>query len=391
MDRDELKKLIDDDDLGLLNLKAKSSPAASADDRLITSFREINDFIRKNGSEPQANKANVKEMMLHSRLSALRQDRKKIELLKPHDEFNLLSEVKAIESIADIFRDDDLGLLADAAESIFVLKNVPVKETTMPDYIARRKPCPDFAKFEPLMTQCQRDLAGGKRRLSPFSNETQIRKGEFFVLRGILLYVAEEGERESTSGGKFNARLRCIFDNGTESDMLLRSLAAELYKDGRRVSRHEDHLFNAVNGITADDQEAGYIYILRSLSDREEIRALRNLYKIGFSRGPVEERIKNAAKQATYLMAPVALVSAFQCFNMNPQKFENLIHHFFGSACLAIDVIDADGRRTTPREWFIAPLDVITSSIDLLVSGEIVHYRYNPDTQTIERRNASMS
>ena len=165
MDREALQKLIEDDDLGLLNLKPKASTAASADERLITSFREINDYIRKHGNEPHANKTDVRQMILHSRLTALREDRKKIEILKPYDEFNLLSEVKTIESIADIIRDDDLGLLHNDADNIFLLKNVPYKEIVMPDYIARRKPCPDFGNFEQLIKQCQRDLSTGKRRL----------------------------------------------------------------------------------------------------------------------------------------------------------------------------------------------------------------------------------
>ena len=126
-----------------------------------------------------------------------------------------------------------------------------------------------------------------------FINEQQIQKGYFFVLKGILLYVAEVGEVEKIKGKK-NARLRCIFENGTESDMLLRSLSAELYKDGRRVTEHEDHLLDGFSEITDEDEETGYIYVLRSLSNRPEISEIENLYKIGFSTIPVEQRIKNA-------------------------------------------------------------------------------------------------
>ena len=130
----------------------------------------------------------------------------------------------------------------------------------------------------------------------------------------------------------------------------LQSLAAELYKDGRRVSQHEDHLIDAFQGVTAEDKESGYRTVLRSLSERQDISSIKNLYKIGYSRGPVEERIKNAPQQPTYLMAPVAIVSVFQCYNLNPHKFETLIHHFFGSACLSVDVIDDGiGRRCIPE------------------------------------------
>lgn len=387
MDPEALRKLIDEDELGLLSIKAKAS-AATADERLITSFREINSFVRQRGAEPQPNKTDVREMILYSRLAGLREDKSKVEALREYDEFGLLGETSRIESIDDIFKDDDLGLLADPAENIFQLKNVPIvpRDINLPDYVASRKPCKDFSKFEPLMKQCHHDLTTEKRKLMPFSQGSQINKGDFFVLKGLLVYVADEGEPEPTADGTFNARLRCIFDNGTESDLLLRSLAAGLYKDGRRVSTHIDKLANAINDITDQDLQTGYIYVLKSLSSKPEIKDLKHLYKIGFSRVPVEERIKNAAKETTYLMAPVAVVTAFQCYNINPQKLELLLHHFFGSACLAIDVIDAEGRRCIPREWFIAPLDVIVAAVDLLISGAIVNYRYNKDSQEIERR-----
>jgi hypothetical protein len=225
-------------------------------------------------------------------------------------------------------------------------------------------------------------LASGKRKLWPFKNEQQIQKGYFFVLKGILLYVAEVGEVEKINGKK-NARLRCVFENGTESDMLLRSLSAELYKDGRRVTEHEDHLLDGFSEITDEDEETGYIYVLCSLSNRPEISEIENLYKIGFSTIPVEQRIKNAEKEPTYLMAPVHIVEAYQCYNMNPQKLEQLLHTFFGSSCLNLDVYDANGQRHTPREWFIAPLDIVEQAIHFVLNGDIVNYRYDPIQKVI--------
>ena len=392
MDRDELKKLIEEDDLGLLNLKASPSAAAGADERLITAFREINDFYRRHSREPAANKLDIKEMMLHSRLVSLRQDQSKIDILHEYDEFELFGESKPVQSIADIFSDDTLGILSDAEANIFTLTHVPVvaKDLHQAEYIAQRKPCLDFDKFEHFFKQCQKDLASETRVLMDFSRGTQINLGDFFVLKGMLVYVADEWEREDQPGsepGRLNDRLRCIFENGTESDMLRRSLAARLYEEkGRRVSESALKLAQRINEITEEDQESGFIYVLRSLSNRPEIKQLKNLYKIGFSRGPVQERIKNAHTQPTYLMAPVNIVSVFQCYNMNPQKFETLLHHFFGSACLSVDVTDSEGRRCIPREWFVAPIDVNSSAVKLLIKGEIVDYRYNPETKNIEHR-----
>jgi hypothetical protein len=392
MDRETLKKLIEEDELGLLAIKPKVTAEASAAARLANSFLEIVDFVRTNGKEPTANKADIKEMMLYSRLAGLRQDPKKREALHKYDELGLLGAVRPVESIKDVFDDDDLGLLSDSVESIFTLQNVPAAKgiTNLPDYIAKRKPCQDFADFEHLFKKCQQELSMGVRKLVPFSRGTQIDTGSFFVLKGVLVYVASEHEREEQPGaeqGKMNDRLRCIFENGTESDMLRRSLAARLYEeDGHRVSESPDKLFQNVNEITDEDRQTGFVYVLRSLSDREKIKLLKNLYKIGFSHGPVEERIRNAAAEATYLMAPVAIVTVYQCYNLNPQKLEHLLHTFFGSACLQLEVIDSIGRRCVPKEWFVAPLDIINATIQLLITGEIVNYRYNPEQQVIEDR-----
>jgi hypothetical protein len=390
MDRDALQKLIEDDDLGLLTIKPKASPEATAAERLRTSFIEIIDFVRKNGREPEPNKADLKEMMLFSRLSGLRQDPKKIESLQQYDELNLLSDKMPVESIEDIFMDDNLGLLNDDTESIFTLKNVPATKSinNLPEYIAKRKPCQNFNKYEHLFKQCQHDLSQGIRQLIAFSRGTQIDIGQFFILKGVLVYVASEHEREDQPGaepGKMNDRLRCIFENGTESDMLRRSLAARLYEEnGQRVSQDPSKLFQTVNDINDEDRQTGFVYVLRSLSDKNEIKSLKNLYKIGFSHGPVEERIRNATKEATYLMAPVSIITAYQCYNLNPQKLEHLLHTFFGAACLNVEVTDTEGRRCVPKEWFIAPLEIITTTVQLLISGEIVDYGYNAELQKIE-------
>lgn len=384
MDKDDLLKLIEDDDLGLLNVKPKQSAAATADERLIASFTQINQFVTVNGREPESGKG-IQEHQLYARLNGIRESVEKMEALTNLDEHGLLNiQRKEISSIDDIFDDDDLGILGNEAESIFTLQHVS-KETTMPDYVASRKPCNDFETFEAKFIQCQADLKAGKRKLWPFKNEQQIQKGYFFVLKGVLLYIAEVGDAE-TSNGKKNARLRCIFENETESDMLLRSLSAELYKDGRRVTEHEDHLLDGFSNVTEEDEATGYIYVLRSLSTKPEIQEINNLYKIGFSTVPVEQRIKNAENEPTYLMALVHIVEAYQCYNMNPQKLEQLLHTFFGSSCLNIDIFDGDGQRHTPREWFIAPLDIIEQTIHFVLNGDIVNYRYDSDKQEIVGR-----
>ena len=224
----------------------------------------------------------------------------------------------------------------------------------MPDTIARRKPCGDFERFEPLFKQCHAELQSEKRELRKFTGEQQIAPGHFFILHGVMVYVADVGERQQNKG-KVNARLHCVFENGTESNMLLRSLATELYKDenGRRVLNLDEDLLSPIETITQDDQSSGYIYVLRSLSDNPEIKALDILYKIGYSSQPVKQRINNAIQEPTYLMADVDVVSEYQTYNLNPQKLELLLHIFFAEACLNIDIFDGQGKWYTPRECLL--------------------------------------
>jgi len=382
MDADKLRKLIADDDLGLLTVKPKQSNGLTEDERLVESFYEIADFYRQQGREPDNDLANMQEAKLAMRLSSLRKDKEKAKALIDLDEFGLLAPVKQPESIADILNDDDLNLLGNSEEdSIFTLRNVP-QNIEAPDYVAQRQPCKDFSQFEPLFKRCHVDLQSGKRILRPFVNEQQIQAGEFFILRGVMVYVADVGEKEKKNK-KVNARLRCIFENGTEGDLLLRSLARNLYKDGRRITEHEDRLMDDLNNITDEDGQTGYIYILRSLSTDPQITALKDLYKIGFSSVPVKERVKNATDDPTYLMAPVHILETFECYNLNPQKLELLLHRFFGKVCLEVDVFDRDGKRYTPREWFMAPLPVIEEAIELIISGKIIDYVYDDESKLI--------
>lgn len=423
MDRETLLKLIQDDDLGILDVKHQLPEAQNHDSRFIASFQEINDYIRETGHEPQANSQDMREFGLYSRLNHIRDDKEKINIIQKYDEFHLLSAKKDVAalftssakcsiisndltekttsvansssmnreltdkvngniiSLEDIFADDDMAILKDLSDSIFDIQHIP-RELTIPDYVAQRKPCQNFSDYEQLFKECHTDLGTKRRKLMPFAKEQQIDEGDFFVLKGILTYIAFVGEKEINNGKK-NARLLCIFENGTESDMLLRSLARELYKDGRRVTFRNDQLLNEFKGVTKEDKETGWIYILKSHCKERKIQSIEHLYKIGFSCTPVEERIKYAAREPTYLMAPVSLIASYQCFNLDPQKFELLLHKFFAAACLNLDVFDQNGQRHTPREWFVVPIWTINRAIELLMNGEIINFRYDHDQQEI--------
>ena len=383
MDSEALRKLIDDDDLGLLDVKPIQSGIQSEEERLIEKFYKITDFINANDREPIKNPSNMQEAQLAMSLEGIRKAPEKVKVLQALDEFGLLAPPVVPDSIEDVFEDDDLGILSEdsSAADIFNLKHVS-ERVEMPDYFAQREACKDFDQFEGAFKACHQDLRNGKRQLLQFANEQQIQQGQFFVLKGIMAYVAAVGEKEK-KGGKVNARLRCIFENGTESAMLLRSLATELYKDGRRVTEHEDKLIDELEGIKTEDSQTGYIYVLKSLSSQPGIADQTDLYKIGYSSSSVEERIKNAKDEPTYLMAPVKIVTSFECYNLNPQKLELILHKFFGQVCLEVDVFDHNGKRYTPREWFIAPITVIEEAIRLVITGEIVGFKYDQEERLI--------
>jgi hypothetical protein len=299
-----------------------------------------------------------------------------------HDTFGLLKvEKKKLDTVGDIFEDDDLDLLEIEDDSIFHIENVPQisKDRSDPDFVAKRDVCTDFDKYEHLFVQCQRDLKSGTKKLSTFV-ESEVKEGDFFVLSGVLIYIESIFNPYRGNSQKINRRTRCIYENGTESNVLLRSLGKRLSEAGYAVK----DIPEVSSHISDDDKETGYIYILKSLSTDSQI-SIKNLFKIGFSTTTVEKRIQNAEQDPTYLMAPVSIISTYRCFNMNPQRFERLLHRFFGDSCLNIEITDKNGNKYVPKEWFIAPIVVIEKAIELIINGDIVNYNYNRESGLVEK------
>lgn len=390
-------KILDDifsnDPFGLLNVKPKTSNVKSADERLSASFAEINEFVSKFNREPEA--SNFSEFQLYARLKYIREDENKMLALEPQDKYGLLNvEKKEINSIDDIFNDDLLGIFDDGeAQSLFEFKHTPREiARAEADFVARRKPCKNFKDYEEMFKSVQADLASGKRKLVDFK-QGNIREGAYYIHRGILFLLEKieisktEHYREDGTRVRTDGRTRCIFENGTESNMLMRSVEKILYANGKVVTENADDVteefYESFTDITDEDKEAGYIYVLSSKSTDPKIREIKNLFKIGYSTTPVENRIKNAEKEPTYLMASVHVEAEYKTFNMNTQKFEQLLHNFFGASCLNIDIFDEKGRRHMPQEWFIAPIHVIDQAIEMIINEKIIHYKYDQDLEVI--------
>ena len=381
----ELEKIFDSDELGLLNVKPKVSNACTTEERLLRSFEEINDFVDKNDKAPEANNDNILERSLSFRLQGILEDVGKIKALKQYDRHNLLDAEQIIpETLDDIFADDEFDLLSDDVD-IFILKNVP-KEIAKTDFVARRKKCANFEEYEELFKRCQNELKYGIRTLEKFQ-EQQIEEGQMFVLNRVLLYVDKLYDIRRVEKGyenKFDSRTHLVFENGTESNMRFRSLCKRLFETGKHVSNTIEDKMKKFNNIQDEDKPTGYIYILQSKSKDERIKSIRHLYKIGYCETTVAERIRNATNEPTYLMAPVKIVAEFKTYNMNTQKFEDLLHRFLGQCQISIDVFDNNGSRHTPREWFQVPYEVVEQAVKLIVTGEVVNYKYDRETKTIQ-------
>ncbi len=400
MDTDKiLQELFENDLLGLLNVKPSNVPARNEDERLVSSFMEIVEFFKKFNRLPNID-SDIQERNLFERLKGLQKNSSKIEKLRKYDDYNLLNSEKTEPiTIDNLMENDPLGLLDDDSMGLFDLINIQPKDKTRSetDFVARRKPCSDFTNYEPLFKNVHKDLKDGKRKLIEFKLGN-LREGAYYVHNGILFFIEKieisKKDHYKADGTRVreDGRSRCIFDNGTESNMLKRSIEKLLYSNGQVVTENIDQYNEAFterfSNISEEDKEVGFIYILKSKSEKKEIKEILHLYKIGYSKTTVEDRIKNAFQEPTYLMADVRIVMTYKCFNMNPQKLEQLLHNFFGKSCLNFDIFDNNGNRHTPREWFIAPLPIIEQAIHYIISGDIIYYRYDPlNEEIVERGN----
>lgn len=390
--------IFDDDDFGLLDSKAKTSNVKTDEDRLVDSFEEINAFFDKNKREP--NKLSMSEYGLLAKLKNFRENETQKKALKPFDRHNLLGYVEMEkQTIEDILNDDDLGLLdADKDLDIFKFKHTPKPEDRADaDFVAQRKPMKEkeFEKYEVMFQKVHKEIKEGKRKILPFTNiEKNLHVGDFYLMDGLLLYLEsanlkkEEWEQKSGNRVRVEGRTRTIFENGTYSNMLYRSLGKQIQKNGKLITntyeKIEQDLFVNTGLVKEEDIQSGWIYVLKTKSTNSQIVNIKDLYKVGFASNSVDERIKNAKHEATYLFADVQKVATYKVYNRNADKLESLLHRFFANACLDIDLFNEKGQRLNPREWFVVPFEVIEETIQLILNENIVNYKYDPLTKKIK-------
>ena len=366
--------------------KKADTQLSARQERIIAGFEDIERFFEQNGRIPvHGEDKDIFERLYAVRLEKICSSDECLELLSGRDKYGLLKTCDIIKyDPATELSDDELlaelGAASPGDDDVTQLKYVKPRTTiNVAETIAQRIPCADFISFKPLFKKAQEELDSNLRKTLEFKNNPLIEAGKFFILGGQKVYIAEVGEEIKAPNGETDARLRVIYDNGTESNILRRSLQRALYKDeaGRRITDPSPGpLFSGE--VEDDDIGSGTIYILRSKSGHPVIQEHRDvIHKIGITSGDVNKRIANAKIDPTFLMAEVEVVATYELSNINRAKLEGVIHKFFEPAKLDIEIKDRFGNPVVPREWFLVPLFVINEAIEKIKDGTIVDYCYD--------------
>ncbi|MEZ2298007.1 GIY-YIG nuclease family protein [Variovorax sp. RCC_210] len=385
---------LDDDELldalGVDATPRKASSHTPLEERIIAGFEDVLRFYKTHGRAPQHSESgDIFERLYAVRLDQLRKLPEVQALLAGLDAPGLLGGATGANTDVDALDEDallaELGVSAEPADAsdITVLRHVRSStEKRAAEEVADRIPCKDFDLFQPLFEQVERDLKSGVRRAVPFGRDASVFNGNYFVVGGQLAYVAEVGDTIKAPNGESDARLRVIYANGTESNLLRRSLQRALYKDetGRRLSDPGmGPLFG--EGAEPDDIQSGTIYVLRSCSSHPFVAEHRELiHKIGVTGGRVESRIAAADKDATYLLAGVEVVATYKLHNLNRTRLENIFHRLFSAVQLDLTIADRFGNPVKPREWFLVPLHVIDEAVQCIRDGSIAEMVYDKES-----------
>ena len=369
----------------------KKTGRTPREERIIAGFEDIQRFVEEHGHAPRhGDDKDIFERLYAVRLDRLRDQEECRTLLMPLDHQGLLNALEVREPQGEYTMTDDelLAELAgdDEGSDIQNLRHVRSNaEKREAEEIAQRERCEDFERFQPLFEQVQRELQSGIRVTRTFIRDASIEEGQFFILGGQTVYVAEVGETIKAPNGESDARLRVIYSNGTESNLLRRSLQRALYKDdaGRRITDADaGPLFGET--LEPDDIESGTIYVLRSHSTHPFVAEHRELiHKIGVTGGKVETRIAGANKDATYLLADVEVVATYKLHNINRTRMENLFHRLFSPAQIELTIPDRFGNPVKPREWFLVPLHVINEAVERIRDGSIAGVIYDPASASL--------
>lgn len=381
-----LDSILSSDSLGLIDKVELPKKSQHEDFDVADSKRkELQDWINLHGREPRYDSKDPTEKMLAMRLRRIKSEEQPQK--KADDPLHSEALEKMIAAMGD-----DRGI-HDFSGSI--LKRPGEKKQA--EYTAKRTAVRDFRRYEPMFQQVQAEIDSKKRQVVPFSAHG-MKEGRFYIAGGLLCYVDELFEKELNSFGRRDNRMHVVFANGTESYMLFATFQKIMSaENGRSVTEVVD---DNVDGFqldgsadperrkfTAPDVETGYIYILRTVSDNDVVKQFGGkLYKVGYTSKKVEDRIKNAENEPTYLCAPVVIEETWKCININGRKLETFLHNFFRDAQVKIRVND-HGQSQIASEWFSIPLKTLEQAVPLIINGDIRNWRYDHVRGEIVRKH----
>lgn len=379
-----LDEVLENDTFNLfVDVKPKKNILSS--DPLSQKFAEIMTFAEKHGREP-SNSGEMSEKLLARALKSIRKNTEhckklaefdRLQLLTPHQQ--AVEKQPEIATLEDILNDDLFGLLDMGDTSILELKHIqPSQPKAINGYegeeVGKRTVCEDFERFKPIFQWLHQQYAA-KRLIAKTEISERVEKGDLFILQGMFCLVVDK-QFEARQSERKNARLRVIFENGTESNMLARSLSRAVQKDeaGKRLMfsneqihrQYQEQLFGKL---------CGYIYVAKLVELKAELAQFSQLHKIGFTTESVEERLKNCEKDIAFLESKVKKVLSFACYNHDPHKLETLLHGFFAARRLQLSLISQDGKHYQPKEWFDVGLETIQQAVLRILDGTIGEYR----------------
>lgn len=390
----------DDDLLSALGVEVevkKKSTFTAEEERVIAGFEEIQNFVKEHKRLPLHGEENeIFERLYAVRLEKIKENQELVELLKDLDHQNILSgETKNLVEVPGDLDDNELLNLLEVEQkedSITNLKHVRTRaEKRAVEEFANRTLCEDFDKYKPLFEKTKKEIENGFRETIRFRKDagftkTVIKEKLFVIIRGQMGYIAHKGEIFKAPNGEEDARLRVIYDNGTENDLLQRSLIRAMYKDktSRFVTSPDSGLLFS-GEFESDDLESGTIYVLRSNSKNPVITENREIFhKIGVTGNDIKKRIQNAKNDPTFLMADVEVVATYKLANIKRHKLESLIQSFFKNAKLDFDIKDRFGKPVNPKEWFLVPIFIIDEVVEKIKDGTIEDYYYDVKSASLK-------
>lgn len=417
-----LEDIFANDSMGIFDNVKPASKKATNNTLLEKQFFDINSFVDTHSRLPNDEADEISEKILSRQLTSIKANSSMVKELAAFDKHQLLTDDN-IESIApaeitvfdddtrneddhvfhntnnekdkpeieplsfnsleDIFNSDDLGIFDDVQSDILISDSQHNSRANYDQYdgedIASRFECEDFYKFESTFESIYHAIQSRAFTKTSFASTKDITVGSVFVLNGLLCYVADIYKAEARKNTRSQERLRLIFANGTESNMLTHSLATAQYKyeNSYQLLITDPDWVDAELAKNFGDNHhlTGVIYVAKLIDTPANLAQYNNLHKIGFSTLTGEARTKHSIKDTAFLQQEVDIIAEWQIYDANARSVESVLHAFFYNQRVKVSLRGSDDKIYKANEWFNIPLAEIEKAINLVIAGDIKAYR----------------